>query len=106
VKAAKPRPKSAKAKPSHARAAPQPFDVGRYGVVRVVAGPHVGMVGYYDDENDEGDAAIVYFGEPFKTTYHEIAYDKLEHVDVKHIGLERLKRDHPELTKQLGLPER
>jgi hypothetical protein len=70
-----------------------------------LAGRHVGKVGYYDDENDKGDAAIVYFGDPFKSTYYEIPFASLEHVDMKHFGLERLKRDHPELARYLGLPE-
>lgn len=102
---AKPKPKrpNAMTTRSEARA---PFAIGRYGVVRVLAGRYVGRVGYYDDENDEGDAAVVYFGDPFKSRYYEIPFENLEHVDVKHIGLERFRRDHPQLAAHLGLPER
>jgi hypothetical protein len=35
-----------------------------YGIVLVTAGPHEGRIGEYDDDDDEGDRAIVYFGHP------------------------------------------
>ncbi len=35
-----------------------------YGVVKVLRGRHLGRLGYYDDDSDDGHRAIVYFGTP------------------------------------------
>jgi hypothetical protein len=40
---------------------------GDYGPVLIQIGEHAGAVGYYDD--DEGDEAVVYVGEPFESDY-------------------------------------
>lgn len=82
----------------------KPFVVGEYGVVRVISGRHKGKIGYYDDDADAGRSAIVYFEVPFKTPHTLVPYRNLENVDVRLIGLERFKRDHPDLARVLGLP--
>ena len=47
----------------------------RFGAVRVLKGRHAGKIGYYDD--DEGDHAVVYFGEPISSGYVLIERDHL-----------------------------
>lgn len=83
---------AAKRSPSHARAARARVDAsllrmsGRkagdrlaiekhwgyglaYGVVRVLRGRHKGKLGYYDNETDDGNRGIVYFGTPLGLDY-------------------------------------
>lgn len=81
--------------------------IGDYGPVRVVAGPHTGKCGYYDDD-DPGDhgtpgAAIVYFGQPFDSDYVRLPYECLVPSDVPHLPTETWRREHPEAARQLGV---
>ena len=69
------------------------------GAVRVVKGRHAGKIGYYDD--DEGDHAVVYFGEPIYSGYVLIKRDHL--VNVTSLEHERWKRAHPEFCRQMGI---
>jgi len=46
-----------------------------HSAVRVVNGKYAGRIGYYDD--DEGDRAVVYFGEPMRSGYVLIKRDHL-----------------------------
>jgi hypothetical protein len=73
-----------------------------YSVVLVLVGEHAGEVGYFDD--DEGDQAVVYLGEPFESDYFLIPRTDLEKLTASHIDLERWKRKYPWLAKHLGLP--
>ena len=74
----------------------------RYGPVRVTQGRHTGKVGYYDDEGDRPGQAVVYFGVPFNSAYTIIWRKWLEPVDVTLRGLEKFKRDYPEIAVALG----
>jgi hypothetical protein len=76
---------------------------GDYGIVRVTSGEHVGRIGYYDDESDDGRGAIVYFKEPLTGAYDVIAFKHLEHVDISSLDVERFRRDHPDLAKAAGI---
>jgi len=40
-----------------------------YGVVHVLRGRHKGRLGYYDNETDDGNRGIVYFGPPLGLDY-------------------------------------
>ena len=75
---------------------------GDYGPVLILAGEHQGEVGYYDD--DEGEAAVVYLGEPFVSDYVLIPRDDLDKVDARSLHLERWKRAYPWLVKYVGVP--
>jgi len=75
---------------------------GDYGPVLVLAGEHRDEVGYYDD--DEGETAVVYLGEPFASDYVLIPHDKLEKVEARSLQLERWKRAYPWLVKYIGVP--
>ena len=76
---------------------------GSYGPVRVVAGRHKGKTGYYDDDNDYGTAAIVYFGEPFTSGYFCLRYSSLEPFDGAHLPLQKYARDHPDIVSELNV---
>jgi hypothetical protein len=69
------------------------------GAVRVLSGRHAGNIGYYDD--DEGNHAVVYFGEPIYAGYVLIERDYL--VNVTSLEHERWKREHPEFCRQMGI---
>jgi hypothetical protein len=70
-----------------------------HSAVRVVKGKYAGRIGYYDD--DEGDRAVVYFGEPISSGYVLIERDYL--VNVTSLKHERWKRAHPEFCRQMGI---
>ncbi len=59
------------------------------GAVRVVKGRHAGKLGHYDD--DAGDDAVVYFGQPLHSGYVLIKRDRL--VNVTSLEHERWKRE-------------
>ena len=64
------------------------------GTVRALKGEHAGKLAYNDD--DEGDRAVVYFGEPISSGYVLIKRGHLANVaGVEH---ERWKRAHPEFS--------
>jgi hypothetical protein len=71
--------------------------------VLVLAGEHVGEVGYDDDE-DDGDDGVVYLREPFASEYVCVPRAQLEPVATSSIEVERWKRAHPWLAKYLGVP--
>jgi len=60
-------------------------------------------VGYYDDD-DESCRAVVYLGEPFASDPVLLSRGALEKVTAKSAQLEKWKREHPWLAKQLGVP--
>ena len=62
-------------------------------------GEHVGKVGYYND--DEGDRAVVYFGEPIHSGSVLIRRDYL--ASLTSLEHERWKRAHPEFCRQTGI---
>jgi hypothetical protein len=74
-----------------------------YGLVRITGGEHAGKLGYYD--NDEGKDAIVYLegAELLSGDYVLVPSRFLEEVDLTSVGVERFKREHPELAKQAGI---
>ena len=61
---------------------------------------YAGKLGYYDD--DEGDRAVVYFGEPIHSGYVLIRRDYL--ANVTGLEHERWKRAHPEFCRKMGIP--
>ena len=70
------------------------------GAVHIVTGRHAGKIGYYDDY-DEGDHAVVYFGEPIDSGYVFIKRDHLDNVtSLEH---ERWKREYPEFCRRMGI---
>ena len=75
---------------------------GDYGPVLIVRGEQQGRIGYYDD--DEGDRAIVYLGEPFLSDYVSLDRGDLERVTASSLHVERWKRAYPWLVKYLGVP--
>jgi hypothetical protein len=77
--------------------------VGDYGPVRITGGKHLGKFGFYDNE-DEGGAVVYLEGsEPLSGDYVIIPFAHLEHLDVSSFGVERFKREHPELARQAGI---
>ena len=70
-----------------------------FGAVRVLSGRHAGKIGYYDD--DEGDHAVVYFGEPISSGYVLIRRDHL--ANVTSLEHERWKRAQPEGCRRMGI---
>lgn len=79
--------------------------VGKYGPVRITGGMHQGKFGYYDNESDSGDKAVVYLegSDLLSGDYVLIPFSHLEAVDVASIGVERFKREHPKLAETAGL---
>ena len=71
----------------------------RHGTVRVLNGRHAGKVGSNDD--DEGDRAVVYFGEPIHSGYVLIKREHL--VNVTSLEHERWKRAHADFCRQMGI---
>jgi hypothetical protein len=80
----------------------QAVDAGDYGPVLILAGAHQGQVGYYDD--NDGQQAIVYMGEPFTSEYVLVQRDGVERVRTRSLDIERWKRTYPWLVKYLGVP--
>ena len=66
--------------------------------VRVV-GVSAGRLGYHHD--DEGDHAVVYFGEPIHSGY--VLIPRAHLANVTSLEHERWKRAHPELCRQMGI---
>jgi hypothetical protein len=62
-----------------------------------VKGGHAGKVGYYDDE---GDHAVVHFGEPIHSGYVLIKRDDLVNVAGREHG--GWKRAHPDFCRNFG----
>jgi len=73
-----------------------------YGPVLILRGKYQGTVGYYDD--DESGRAVVYLGEPFVSDPVLLRRSDLEKITAKSAQLEKWKREHPWLAKQLGVP--
>ncbi len=76
-------------------------DAGDYGPVLITRGKHKGTVGYYDDD-DRG--AIVYLGEPFVANAVRLRRSDLTKIDAKSAAVEKWKREHRWLARQLGVP--
>jgi hypothetical protein len=76
---------------------------GQYGVVRATAEEYAGRFGYYDNDSDDGQHALVYFGEPFTTADVLIRHELLEPVDLTLIQVEKFKKENPELARLLGI---
>jgi hypothetical protein len=74
---------------------------GDYGPVLILRGRHQGKVGYYDDDDD---GAIVYLGAPFSSDAVRLKHSYIQKIDAKSAELEKWKRRHPWLAKQLGVP--
>jgi len=74
-----------------------------YGLVRITGGEHLGKLGYYD--NDEGKDAVVYLegAELLSADFVLVPPRFLEQVEVTSVGVERFKREHPELARQAGI---
>lgn len=74
-----------------------------YGPVRIVKGKYINQTGYYDD--DAGSKAIVYLkgavGFP-NAEYIKVPVSYLEPID-NTLELARIKRDHPEVARILGI---
>jgi hypothetical protein len=71
-----------------------------HGSVTILRGKNKGKTGYYDD--DEGDKAIVYLGEPFKSEY--ILLSKSSIKNVVSVTYERFKIENREFCKKMGIP--
>lgn len=52
-------------------------------------------------DDDEGDHAVVYVGEPIRSGYIRIKRDHL--VNVTSLEHERWKGEHPEVCRQMGI---
>ena len=74
-----------------------------YGLVRITGGEHLGKLGYYD--NDEGKDAVVYLegAELLSADFVLVPLRFLEQIEVTSVGVERFKREHPELARQAGI---
>ena len=73
-----------------------------YGAVAIVGGKYKDQVGYYDDDDDEGNKAIVYFGVPFMSPYVLISKKHLR--NVTSLDHEKFKRLLPEFCETMGIP--
>ena len=72
-----------------------------YGAVKILKGRYKGRIGYYDNEDDDGERAIVYLGEPFNSPYFIIAHKYLKNVtDINH---EKWKKENLALVNELGI---
>ena len=67
-------------------------------------GKYKGRVGYYDDDADNINFAVVYFGTPFESKYVLIRRSWLKRTAVTPLALEKWKREHPELARYCGVP--
>ena len=63
----------------------------------MVKGRHAGKLGYDDD--DAGDRAVVYFGEPIHSDYVLVTREHLANVTC--LEHERWKRAHPEFCRRI-----
>lgn len=82
----------------------QRLPAGEYGPVIVREGKYKGRVGYYDDDADNNNFAVVYFGTPFGSKCVLIRRSWLKRTAVTPLALEKWKREHPELAQYLGVP--
>jgi hypothetical protein len=80
------------------------LQAGEYGPVIVREGKYKGRVGYYDDDADNINFAVVYFGTPFESKYVLIRRSWLKRTAVTPLALEKWKREHPELARYCGVP--
>lgn len=72
-----------------------------YGAVVFTAGKQKGQLGYYDDETDNGEHAIVYLGRPFQSEYVEVPFSSIRNItSIEH---EKFKREFPEQCRLLGV---
>ncbi len=72
-----------------------------YGAVIFTAGKRKGQLGYYDDESDSGNRAIVYLGQPFQSEYVEVPYSSIRNINsAEHT---KFKLEFPELCRALGV---
>ena len=51
--------------------------------------------------DDEGDRAVVYFGQPFRSGY--VLIPRAHLVNVTSLEHERWKREHPEFWRKMGI---
>jgi len=76
---------------------------GEYGPVPVVSGKFKGQVGYYDDDEADSRAAVVYFKKPFDDDYEMLDRKSLVKTTITPIELERWRRKYPEIAWLIGL---
>jgi hypothetical protein len=69
--------------------------------VLITRGRHKGTVVYYDD--DEAGVAIVYLGAPFVAPAVRLRRYSLTKITAKSAAVEKWKRQHPWLARQLGV---
>lgn len=73
-----------------------------YGSVLITKGKYKGQVGYYDDDEDDG-LCIVYLGVPFVSEYVCIKSSYLENTDIKHLPLEKFKKENSAACLIIGI---
>ena len=71
-------------------------------VIRVIKGEFLGNIGYYDDDDSNGNA-IIYFGEPLLSEYDIIPHKFIELANVKHLATEKFITKYPSLAVILGI---
>ena len=75
-------------------------EYGNYGPVKAIRGRHIGKIGYYDD--DEGNRAVVYFGEPHLSKSYLINHEYLVPAE-NFLPVEKFVRENPDLSEQAGI---
>lgn len=66
------------------------MNIGDYGNVLIKKGKYKDQIGFYDD--DDGDYAIVYLGEPFFSDYKLIKHEYLERTELPNIHVQKFKK--------------
>ena len=76
-------------------------DALNYCAVIFTTGKRKGQLGYYDDESDDDNRAIVYLGEPFQSEYVEVPFSSIRNITSSEHA--KFKLEFPELCRLLGV---